>query len=56
MLIHAFIPDICIAPLQVQKSNSTQRHSWLQHWYCVGINTPKRYREWRTCSRSQCGS
>jgi len=26
------------------KSTTTQRSSRLQHWYCVGVNTPKYYR------------
>ena len=29
------------------KSATTQRRSWLQHWYCVRVNTPKRYRQLR---------
>ena len=27
------------------KSTTTQRHSRLQDWYCVGVNAPKRYRQ-----------
>jgi len=27
------------------KSTTTQRRSRLQHWYCVGVNMPKRYRQ-----------
>jgi len=42
--IHSFIPDIPIAPFLVNYY-SDQRHSWLQHWYCVGVNMPKHY--WR---------
>jgi len=26
------------------KPTTTQRRSRLQHWYCVGVNTSKRYR------------
>ena len=37
--MHSFFPDISMAPLQIQ------RRSRLQHWYCVGVNTPKRYRQ-----------
>ena len=38
-IIHSFIPDNSIASLQVQ------RRSRLPHWYCVGVTTPKRYRQ-----------
>jgi len=41
-LIDSFILDISIAPLQV---HYTKRHSWLQHWYCVGVNKLKHYRQ-----------
>ena len=37
-----FILDISIAPL---KSSTTRRCSRLQYWYCIGVNTPKRYRQ-----------
>ena len=39
---HSFIPDISIglAPLQVHYYSEG-----LPHWYCVGVNTPKRYRQ-----------
>jgi len=44
IIIHSFIPDISIAPLQVhyysQALPTTSR-------YCVGVNTPKRYRQLR---------
>jgi len=51
---HSFIPDISKAPLQVHYLTTTQRRFRLQHWYCVGVNTPKRYKqlELRTCPRS----
>ena len=29
------------------KSTITRIRSWLQHWYCVGVNTLKRYRQLR---------
>src|SRR6218665_2541503 len=35
-VLHSFIPDISIAPLG---STTTQRHSQLQHCYCVGVET-----------------
>ena len=45
--IHSFIlsffPDISITPLHAHYT--TQRRSRLQHWYCVGVNAPKRYRQ-----------
>jgi len=31
--------DISIAPLQIHY------YPRLQHWYCVGVNPPKRYRQ-----------
>ena len=41
--IHSFIPDISIYHLL--KSTTTQKHSRLQHWYCVRVNMPKCYRQ-----------
>ena len=42
--IHWFIPIFlqCLF-----KSITTQMRSQLQHWYCVGVNTPQRYRQLR---------
>jgi len=37
-MFHSFILDNLIAPL---KSITIQRRSRLQHWHCVGVNTPK---------------
>ena len=39
--IHSF--RICLKRLL--KSTNTQRHSRLLHWYYVGVNTPKHYRQ-----------
>ena len=38
--IRSFILNISIAPLQVHYYSEALQ---LQHWYCVGVNMPKRY-------------
>ena len=42
IVIHSFIPDISVAPLQVHYYSEAPR---LLHRYCVRVNTPKRYRQ-----------
>jgi len=41
---HWFIPNIFIAPFK-STTTGTPRRSRLLHRYCVGVNTPKRYRQ-----------
>ena len=43
-MTYSFILDISIAPPQVHYNSEALR---LQHWYCVGVNTAKRYRQLR---------
>jgi len=40
-LIHSFIPDIYVAPLQVHYYSEALPTT---AWYCVRVSTPKRYR------------
>ena len=41
----SFIHSFHIFLQHLFKSTTTQRRSQLQHWYCVGVDTSKRYRQ-----------
>jgi len=41
--MHSFIPNISIAPSQVHYYSEAL--PTIQHWYCVGVNTPNHYRQ-----------
>ena len=42
---YSFIHSLRKFIWRLYKSTTTQRRSRLQHWHCVGVNTPKRYRQ-----------
>ena len=49
LLVAQFVGGSRFSPhprlLTLSESTSTQRRYWLRHWYCVGVNPPKRYRQ-----------
>ena len=53
----SFIYSFRIFLYSLFESTTIQKHSRLQHGYCVGVNTSKRYTtgnsQWRTCQISQ---